>query len=124
MGKPTQTIQSTRKYHSRNWKKLLLIYFIIALTIYGIVYSVFLSKKSSAPSNSSKEQYLQLACERTGGRWLTKYQECEIQSSVEGLNAITCKSLGGKFDECASPCRHNPDSDICMSSCDMVCKFN
>lgn len=57
------------------------------------------------------------SCERSGGTWLEKYQECEH------INRRICTNFGGSFNECESPCRHDPTADKCITLCVAVCKF-
>lgn len=63
------------------------------------------------------------ACEEKGGTWLETYKECEAMSNDKGFDKSSCTSLGGKFSECDSACRHNPEAEVCMSVCVIVCKF-
>lgn len=62
-------------------------------------------------------------CEEKGGTWLGTYKECEAISQGKGLDKATCTSLGGKFNECDSACRHNPKAEACTMVCVSVCKF-
>ncbi len=57
------------------------------------------------------------SCERLDGTWLEKYQECEH------INRQICANFGGRFNECASPCRHDPTADKCITLCVAVCTF-
>lgn len=57
------------------------------------------------------------SCERSGGTWLEKYQECEH------INRRICTNFGGSFNECESPCRHDPATDKCITLCVAVCTF-
>ena len=56
-------------------------------------------------------------CKQYGGNWVKQYQECERISKQQ------CNLMGGNFNECASPCRNDPTSDICIQLCVAVCKF-
>ena len=59
-----------------------------------------------------------LACISSGdSRWLLSHQECEFMSEE------ACTTLGGEFDPCASPCRHDPEAEACILSCVPVCRF-
>lgn len=53
-------------------------------------------------------------CTDDGGTWLNTHFECE------GVSRGSCSSLGGQFDECLSPCRHNSE-EICIQRCVEVC---
>lgn len=58
----------------------------------------------------------QQTCAANNGRWLDEYSECEnIQKQL-------CDSLGGKFSECESACRHQ-ETEYCIFLCVPVCKF-
>ncbi|MGY0218630.1 hypothetical protein ACWJJH_14785 [Endozoicomonadaceae bacterium StTr2] len=50
------------------------------------------------------------------GVWREDYKECEFMSLQ------TCEALGGKFNGCASPCRHQPGM-ACITMCVPVCQF-
>ncbi|MEI7579531.1 MAG: hypothetical protein WCJ58_05880 [bacterium] len=59
-------------------------------------------------------------CRFLGGTWLevaSEYQECE--NATEAY----CAGYGGKFNICASPCRHNPEAEACTMNCVAVCSF-
>lgn len=58
------------------------------------------------------------SCNKLGGDWNWPYHECL------GVDENMCDSLNGRFDECASPCRHDPDVQLCVQSCDIVCSVN
>jgi Omp85 superfamily domain len=59
------------------------------------------------------------ACQNKSGTWLEKYSECEFAGSQ------WCAASGGRFDECASACRHNPDPAAqCTMQCVPVCVFS
>jgi hypothetical protein len=58
------------------------------------------------------------SCAAAGGKWNATYRECE------GVDEDACAIIGGKFDDCASACRHNPDKDApCIMMCVAVCSF-
>ena len=56
-------------------------------------------------------------CNLNGGKWLDEYKECE------GIDEEQCNLLGGEFDECASDCRHEPESEVCTTQCIPVCSL-
>ncbi|MCR4263544.1 MAG: hypothetical protein NUV98_02385 [Candidatus Roizmanbacteria bacterium] len=60
------------------------------------------------PSNQS-------LCEQQGGTWQSEFSECE------GVNPQQCEQIGGTYDECASPCRHDPNAEMCILMCVGVC---
>ncbi len=54
-------------------------------------------------------------CMANEGSWSAQYNECG------GVSSATCKNIGGTFDECASPCRHDPNATVCVAMCAQVC---
>jgi hypothetical protein len=58
------------------------------------------------------------ACLQAGGTFVAEHIECEQIS--EGA----CTDMGGVFDECGSPCRHEPEDVICAAMCVPVCSFD
>jgi hypothetical protein len=60
---------------------------------------------------------LEKACVDAGGKYLDPFNECE------NVSAASCKAMGGSFDECASGCRHLPESVMCTAQCVPVCSF-
>lgn len=61
-----------------------------------------------------------IKCKEVGGKWLKKYNECEA------LNIKKCAEIGGFYNFCASPCRHNDEENIaeaCTFQCVGVCEF-
>jgi len=58
------------------------------------------------------------ACQSKNGKWLEKYSECEY------ADRQWCTATGGRFDECGSACRHNPDPAApCTMQCVPLCIF-
>ena len=57
------------------------------------------------------------ACADAGGTYLAAFDECEDVSQA------SCTEMGGSFDECASACRHLPETVMCTSQCVPVCSF-
>ncbi len=64
-------------------------------------------------------------CEELGEYvdWLEDFSECATQSSTT-MTQDWCESLGGKFSDCESACRHDEESFACIQVCVSVCKFN
>ncbi len=60
---------------------------------------------------------LSKTCVEERGVWSNKYKECE------GVGKIWCDANKGRFDECASACRHDPKADICTMNCVPLCSF-
>jgi len=56
-------------------------------------------------------------CQQQGGQWAAAHQEC-LEVTPEA-----CTGMGGQYQECASPCRHQPDAQVCILRCDAVCGF-
>ncbi len=54
-------------------------------------------------------------CMASGGTWSAQYSECG------GINNATCENIGGTFEECASPCRHDPNAMVCVAMCAQIC---
>ena len=88
--------------------KVIIFVLIVAMIVFAVV--VFRSL-------SSGYDELKLSCDHGGGSWLDDYFECE------NINKDWCDEAGGKFNECASACRNNPDAKICIMQCVSVCKF-
>lgn len=65
---------------------------------------------ASKPSKAQK-------CFAQGGTWSEEYGECT------GVSSGACSAIGGTFDECESPCRHNPKAEACIMLCVAVCKL-
>lgn len=57
-------------------------------------------------------------CANEKGKWSAEYQECE------GASQTWCQTNGGKFNECASACRHDPKAEVCTMQCVLVCEFS
>ncbi|MEM4756060.1 MAG: hypothetical protein QW594_02915 [Candidatus Woesearchaeota archaeon] len=61
---------------------------------------------------------LQETCKRHGGIWISQAYECE------GISQEQCTAMGGKYNECASACRNNPQAQMCTLQCVVVCSFS
>lgn len=59
----------------------------------------------------------ELECVNNSGKWIKEYNECEY------IKKDWCKERGGVFDECASACRHNKESQMCIMVCVPVCRL-
>lgn len=68
------------------------------------------------PVNSTKN--LWILCKQSGGTWLKNYLECE------NIDRDVCNRLGGSFNECDSPCRHDTSADLCITLCVRVCTIH
>ncbi len=57
-------------------------------------------------------------CTDIGGTWSGEHREC-IQ-----IDEDQCATIGGTFNACASPCRHETNKDIvCIQMCVAVCSL-
>lgn len=56
-----------------------------------------------------------MACRAQGGTWNAQYRECV------GVGPSQCGAIGGRYDECASACRNDPNADVCTMQCVEVC---
>jgi|SRR5271163_1495230 len=79
-----------------------------------------ISTTGSAPEpGGSRAAKLAKACKKNGGHWLDQYWECEYAPQQ------WCTATGGRFDECASACRHSPDpATPCTMQCVPICTFS
>lgn len=57
------------------------------------------------------------SCKSNGGVWNEQYKECG------GVKKEVCEKIGGVFINCASPCRHDPNANLCIQMCEEVCSF-
>lgn len=60
---------------------------------------------------------LQTACTSASGKWIAQTSECE------NIDSSWCAENLGTFNECASPCRNDPQAQICIEMCIPVCKL-
>ena|SRR5579864_6233550 len=92
----------------------------LAVLLTGIILNASIStlgltQKHREPSTAE----LSKACKGKGGTWLESYRECEY------VDHEWCTAKSGRFDECASACRHNPDqASPCTMQCVPVCIFS
>lgn len=57
------------------------------------------------------------ACLESGRRWLDGHNECE------GMDERLCRDLGGRYESCGSPCRHDAQARVCIQMCVSYCRF-
>lgn len=57
-------------------------------------------------------------CQKVGGVYNAEMVECQ------GVSKNSCESIGGTFDECASPCRNDPSAEVCILMCEQTCLLN
>jgi hypothetical protein len=89
-------------------------------TVTGLFLILAISTTGSAPEpGGSRASKLAKACKKNGGTWLDQYWECEYAPRQ------WCEASGGRFEECASACRHSPDpATACTMQCVPICSFS
>lgn len=92
----------------------------LATTAMGLLLTVAISIIGSAQDRlEGHAEDLAKACKSKSGTWLETYWECEYADSH------WCVATGGRFDECASACRHSPESaTVCTMQCVPTCVFS
>lgn len=93
---------------NKKYKKL-----ILGLIVLVVVLVV--SKISSIPLENNQDD-MKEACLTSNGNWLNDFKECEY------VGKEWCDNRGGKFDQCASACRHE-ESEVCTKQCVSVCQL-
>jgi hypothetical protein len=84
--------------------------------VIGLLSTLMVSTVGSAQESQPAD--LAKACESKSGTWLERYRECEH------VDQPWCTAAGGRFEECGSACRHNPDPAApCTLQCVAVCSF-
>jgi hypothetical protein len=58
-------------------------------------------------------------CSEKGGVWYTEENTCEVNKLTESQ----CTDAGGKFNPCASACRHDKNAQVCTMQCVLTCTF-
>ena len=76
-------------------------------------FSVRVKFKPDLGNDSSQSTAQQ--CKEANGVWNAQYRECG------GVSAPVCLKIGGEFNGCASPCRHDPDAQVCIEMCEQTC---
>ncbi len=99
--------------HSRIFPRL-------AAVALGLLLTAAVSNTSMAQQpQASRAQKLAKACKSQSGTWLESYWECE------NVSQQWCTAKGGRFEECASACRHNPEPAVpCTMQCIPLCVFS
>ena len=94
----------------------ILVLVIIALLVIGGW--IFWGTEKVSLDNQREETQIEWSreCETRGGI-ANQYDECL------GIDAQNCAALGGRFEECGSPCRHDVNAEICIMSCEAYCDF-
>lgn len=104
------------------FSKFVALVLFIALPFVGFQLGTEYQKKISHSVNATHDEDITKAgvlCEQNEGLWDKQYREC-TQISREA-----CKSIGGTFSGCVSPCRHDPNYPdvVCTKNCDYYCKL-
>lgn len=68
-------------------------------------------------ASDGNDAILEAGCLAQKGTWVASASECE------GISQEMCEDLGGKFNECASACRNQPEAEMCTLQCVLVCEF-
>lgn len=63
------------------------------------------------------QESLASSCIENGGKFLSDYNECEIEDKA------WCETNNGIFDGCQSFCRHKSREAPCIMMCVSVCKL-
>lgn len=73
------------------------------------------------------KQYINRSNKRSTGPLYETQIPCNSEYSAykecEDLSKSQCEELGGTFNECASPCRHEAPGTMCAQVCVAVCEF-
>lgn len=86
-------------------------------TVLGLLLTVGISTIGAAQEGRTAE--LAKTCQSKSGTWSERYRECEY------VDRQWCATAGGRFEECASACRHNPDPATgCTMQCIPLCIFS
>lgn len=56
-------------------------------------------------------------CIENKGKYDENLKECL------GIEKNTCEKINGYFNECASPCRDDPNTEICVMMCAITCQY-
>lgn len=94
---------------------VILMVFSICFGMAGI--AVGSAIKTGVTSQNFDTSDLATRCLNQGGVWVTQTKECEKVSEP------FCRSAGGVFDACASPCRNASGQVMCVQMCVQVCTF-
>jgi hypothetical protein len=84
----------------------------------ALPYFLALAISTMGAAQQGQQDDLAKACQSKSGKWLEKYSECEF------ADRQWCTTSGGRFDECGTACRHNPDPTApCTMQCIPLCTF-
>ena len=65
-----------------------------------------------SPLPSSEEN-----CKKAWWTYDRKFSECT------NITEVSCKNIGGKYENCGSACRHDSNAKICTENCAIYCKL-
>ena len=99
-------------------KKIIFLLIVIAVIIYAREKNI--ASKIPEMKNKLEMERKESSCTGFGGKFLKDFGECE------SVNENDCREMEGKFDECASACRHTQSEtdSICTMECVTVCAWN
>ena len=84
--------------------------------VFVIVLVMLLAACGRSPEVDSEA--VEEACLEAGGIYVAEHVECEQ------ISEQTCTDMEGTFDECGSPCRHEPEDVVCAAMCVPLCTFD
>ncbi len=103
---------------------LILIAGILLAAVYIIRTNIDIIKANPIPTYqptanpASNDNKLKNICNENNGLFDQQYNECA------GITKAVCEQNGGTFNDCASPCRHDANAQVCNMMCVEVCEFN
>ena len=107
-----------RKNNESMVKKVIFLLVIVAVIFY-------LREKNLVPKIPNMKAKFEMEskeknCIMLGGKYLKDFNECEF------VNDNDCREMEGKFNDCASACRHTKSGSdsICTMQCVAVCSWN
>jgi len=95
--------------------------YVLTITLLLVAVFLFIGYiilKDGKLQNKLTNSNLQTSCELYGGRWIPEHNECEW------FIDDNCAKFGGTYNDCASPCRHDPDAKACSKKCVQICTFD
>ena len=103
---------TTHQIESNAKRWILILSLLLVLVTCGILIYKLVSKPNGSSSVTQAG-----ACVGAGGVFDYQYNECK------NLSEDKCRSIGGRFVECASPCRHLPKATACIEMCEQYCQL-
>lgn len=103
---------TTNQVESKAKRLILMLGLLLVLVACGVlIYQMLSNPNGSSSANQAS------ACVSVGGTFDHKHNECG------GISEAKCKSIGGKFVTCASPCRHLSTDTACIEMCEQYCQL-